>query len=283
MTLKAKLTAEEHAELGDDVQAFYKETAAGFVLDTNVEDHPGVAALQTTLDRYKALGSDARKLERRLEEADRIKAAVADLGDLDEVKSKLERLETLEAGGDVDQRIRVLQTKLDNAKEEQARAVSEKDQEIRDRDSFIERMVVDRAFDHAFTKEAAEKNVGHVVVEELRAGAKSLLRSQAPVKVERVDTAQGPEYRAVIDGDMGEEPIGDYVARWGRTEAAKAYSPASGNRGFDSKNGGGGGGGGSSNPWSEKHWNLTEQGKIAQENPALAKRLANAEGKTLNV
>lgn len=37
-------------------------------------------------------------------------------------------------------------------------------------------------------------------------------------------------------------------------------------------------GGSSSNPWSEKNWNMTEQGKIFQENPEKARQLAASAG-----
>jgi len=33
------------------------------------------------------------------------------------------------------------------------------------------------------------------------------------------------------------------------------------------------------NPFSKKHWNLTEQGKLLQTDPELAKRLMAAKGK----
>lgn len=46
-------------------------------------------------------------------------------------------------------------------------------------------------------------------------------------------------------------------------------------------NGGKVGFGGSGNPWSEKSWNLTEQGRILRENPKQAEMLANAAGKKL--
>lgn len=35
------------------------------------------------------------------------------------------------------------------------------------------------------------------------------------------------------------------------------------------------------NPWSKEHWNLTEQGQVFQHDPARARRLAAAAGKTI--
>lgn len=46
-------------------------------------------------------------------------------------------------------------------------------------------------------------------------------------------------------------------------------------------NGGRPGGGGSSNPWSADGWNMTEQGRIYQENPARADQLARSAGTTV--
>lgn len=43
------------------------------------------------------------------------------------------------------------------------------------------------------------------------------------------------------------------------------------------------GGGKAGNPWAKDTWNLTGQGRIARDTPALARQMAAAAGKTLNL
>ena len=57
-------------------------------------------------------------------------------------------------------------------------------------------------------------------------------------------------------------------------------SGASGS-GAGAGDGSGGGGTGDTNPWASDSFNLTEQGRILREDPALAKRLAGEAGRTL--
>lgn len=58
------------------------------------------------------------------------------------------------------------------------------------------------------------------------------------------------------------------------------------NSGSGSSGGGGSNGGGTAgevNPWGEKTWNLTQQGALIRTDPAKAKRLAAAAGKTIKI
>lgn len=45
--------------------------------------------------------------------------------------------------------------------------------------------------------------------------------------------------------------------------------------------GSGGGGGFSNNPWTAEHWNMTEQGRILNENPTRAENMAKSAGTTI--
>lgn len=281
--LKAILTADEFGEIDEGLQGLYKSVADGrHVLDADgLDAHPSIQPLVTTLGRYKEIAPDARRLKARLDEADRVKSVFGDL-DPDDVTAKLERLAELEsADGGEDLAVHLARQKK-ALEEQQQKAlaakdtlVTEKEADIAKRDRFIERLVIDHELDAALGKVK--------VIEDYRPAVRALMRDRRPKVVVDGEDGDEQEYKGVFSTDIGEVGIADYIESWARSDEAKPFLPASGNEGSGARGGGSGGDRGRANPWKKETFNLTEQGKIAKENPALAKQLAAAAGKSLQV
>lgn len=77
---------------------------------------------------------------------------------------------------------------------------------------------------------------------------------------------------ALVDG----QSIGEFVANWAKGESAKYYLAAPDNGGG---NAGTNGKKQADNPWAKGSFNLTEQGRITRENPALADKLKAQAGR----
>lgn len=130
--------------------------------------------------------------------------------------------------------------------------------------AFTQRMVVENAL-------VAELTAAGVPPGPLLKGALALLR-QEQIEV----TVDGENRTAVVAG----KPLGEFVKAWATGEDGKTYVAAAGNAG-----GGATGGktdaGGPPNPWATATFNLSEQSKLYNQNPAQATALAAAAGVTL--
>lgn len=282
MTLQAVLTEEQFGELEEGTQGLYKEKqgGGGYILDVaGIDDHPTVKGLKTTLSRFKAVFPDAAGLKKFKEKAEGLEEAWGEL-DPEDTKAALARLAEIDAGeggDDLEAKLkaareaveRKFQKLLDKANEDLDAALAD----VADRDGFIETIILDRELD---------AGLSHVkTIEELRDGAKALIRARYSPKVERVTGDDGKvRYEGVITDDLGESSIADFFEKWSKTDEAQPYLPASGNQGTGSRTSDGGRGG-NKNPWAKESWNLTEQGRIFQKNPALARQMAAAHGHTI--
>jgi hypothetical protein len=282
MPLRAVLPQDEFDALDDGLRDFYKPTQKGdaFVLDLEgIDDHPTVKGLANTLRRFKEIEPDATKLRAIKAENERLKGAWAEL-DPEETRAALERLEALESGEggkDVAAQLESLRGAMER---KMAKAVEAKDTEIlareqalAERDTFIESLTLDRELD---------ESLAHVkAIEDLRPGAKAYLKLRYRPKVERVENPETgkAEYRGVVPTETGDDAISDFIEKWSRTPEAQPYLEATGNAGTGSKTSDGSGFR-RTNPFAKETFNLTEQGRIAKEKPALAAQLrAQAGGK----
>lgn len=273
--LRAILTAEEHAELDEGLQGHYQEAADGsFALNADVEKHPTVAGLRATLKKYRDVAPDAKALKKALDDAQELREAVGDRS-AEDLSAAFARLEELEAGGKGDNSAEVerLSRRIEALTTAHKDALDKKDEEIRGRDAFIERLVLDQALDRSMTEEAEADSRGVHIIEDYRPAVKALIRQDFKPRVVR----EGEEYKGIISTDMGDESISDFMARWGRSDKAKKYRPASGNEGSGARNSDAPGGS-ATNPFKAETRNLTEQGRLVKENPTLAKRLAKEAG-----
>lgn len=183
--------------------------------------------------------------------------------DAEAARTALAKLEELEDGklkdkGEFDKlRERIEKKHADDLAKVQA--------EIARRDGFIERLLIENAITAAI--EEAK------VLPQYREAVKALMYQRGPKVV-----ADGDDYRAYFETDMGEAAVGAYVEAWARSDEAAAFLPPSGKSGGGASPTGGGGlpGGAKNNPWRKDSFNITEQGRITRENPELAAQLKAA-------
>jgi hypothetical protein len=293
MALKAVVSAEEYSELPEHHQSEYKQAQGGtsWILDVEgVDNHPLVKGLSTTLGKFKELGPDAKALRARLDAAAEAQTALDEMkglwGELDaeETKAALDRLAELESEGgkvDIEARIEAAKGVLERKHAKILEGIQANVDGLTaanlEKDDFIRDLIIEQELDSGLTHIKA--------IPELREGAKALIHKRYRPKVERVENelTGKPEYRGIINTDVGESTIADFFERWQTEDEASPYLPASGNTGTGSRTQEGAGTRGRKNPWSKENWNLTEQGRIVKENRALAKTLASAAGHKLTL
>ena len=276
---------EEFDALDEETQEKYKVAQDGkswfFDLE-GIDDHPTVAGMATTIRKFKELAPSAKALKKTLEDFAVMKESWDGL-DADETKAELARLAELEDGDnkvDVEARITAdrvvqqkkfdkkfaeMQTQLDDSKTETASGIK-----------VIEKKTVETEVDAAMTH--------HSFRPEMRNTAKATIKQDYRPTVERVEDEDTGEisYRGVIKTEGGPVSIPDFFERWVTEEESEIFLPASGNIGSGSKTADGKKiTGKKTNPWSEEHWNLTEQGSIVRKNRAVAIQLAAVHNKTI--
>lgn len=234
------------------------------------QDGQGGTATEQTVPytRFAEVNRTKKKLESELAEAKRFRASLGEDFDAEEyarLKDAAEKAEDekLTSKGKFEE----LKQKLT---EKHQKELSSKDAEIARRDGFIERLLIDNRLDEAVQKVE--------VLPEYRAAVKALMKARGPKVVQ-----EGDDYRALMPTDMGEADISTYVEEWARTDEAAPFIRATGLGGSGARGGNGSGGNTGVNPWKKETRNLTEQMRITKENPELARRLAAAVGKTLDL
>lgn len=274
MGLKAVLTAEDHGALDEGIRGFYTKANDGrFVLDAEgVDELPTVRGLVSTLNKYKEVASSAHGLKQKLDRLEELEA----FGELDitaeEMRERLQRLEELEAsGGDVDEKIKSLretyEARMEALKAKGGKDLQAKDEQIASLNGFIERVLIDRALDEAMDE------VG--VLPETKKAVRALIKSEHKPKV----VQEGEDRRAIISTDLGDVSIQDFIGSWSKTKEADAFMPASDNAGSGSGEGRArGGGAGGANPFKKETRNITEQMRLIKENPDQARILAREAG-----
>lgn len=94
----------------------------------------------------------------------------------------------------------------------------------------------------------------------------------------------GQKIEIAVDGEnrlakVGDQSLGDFVKAWAQGDEGKAFVAAPGHGGGGAP--GSGRSGGPANPWAKESFNMTEQGKMLQTNPTLARSMAAEHGVTL--
>lgn len=272
--MKLKAILENLEGLPEEMHQFYVEKDGKYYLDLDqdIRLHPDVAALKNALDRQKTdnktLKDKVTDLEARVatlpedfdpEEYARLKAAADDDDDDDPKKKKKKD----------DELTRLHEQRITRMKTEHETAIAAKDAEIAEREATINRLVVDQSLEEALT--------AINVKPEFRKAVRSLLRDK--VKVGEDDNGNPV---AIVETDLNPElPIAKFAEDWAGSDEGQPFigKPAGGGSQDHTK---GKGKAGEKNPWSEEHWNLTEQGRILKTDRAKAERLAAAAGKRLS-
>lgn len=217
MGLKAIL--ESLDGLDEGLTGFYKEDGDKFVLDVeNIDSHPKVRGVVTAnkgnvakRDKWKAR---AEELEAKVatfpedfdpEEYASLKANASD--DPDKTKAVNEQIQSLKAT--YENQIAGLKKKVEDV-------TAEKDVQIAERDSYIDRTVKDADL---------KQSLLDVGVDPKFLNATLALHKDA-AKVVRDDDGSR---RGIFETDLGEVPIGQFIKEWAETDQGKPFiKPATG-------------------------------------------------------
>lgn len=275
-----KTIIESLDEVDESLREYYKEqtvklpdgkTKTVLALDLEaVDSHPGIATLRNAFERQKAdnakLKADNAELKTKVE-------ALPDGITADEIT----RLQAFEAeakkNADADpEKKRAHETEIQSFKnmhqQELARAnkkaetvAAEKDAIIAKKDAEIRRLLIEDGLTKALTEAGVKP-------EFLKASKAMLSKSVKVVEHEG-------EYSAVVDTELGDAPVTEFVGQWAKSDEGKHFiaapkgSDAPGSGGINPKE---------PNPFSKAHWNMTLQGKVMTADPQKADRLAKAAG-----
>lgn len=249
------------AEVPAAYKHLYSESDGKFTLRTGSEIK--------TIDDVNALKKAATKEREKSAGLERDLAKYKDLGDIEEVQEKLDKIPTLEAAaegkgldqGKIDELAdKKAQLLLAPVKRENERLTTE----LEDREGKI--------------SEFQSKDSQRTIRDAVHAEA-----IKQKVRPEAYDTVSmfGQNELEIVEGVVVEKETQLPVEAWltAKQSANSFLWPEAQGAGAT---GGGGKGGLSKNPWSREHWNLTEQGKVMQADATKADRLAQAAGTTAN-
>lgn len=210
MALKAVVT--DLSEVDESLHEHYTEKDGIFYLALDeFGKHPGAVTLKTTLNKVnkdkEALAAKVTELEGKVE-------SLPEDFDADE----WERLKAGD-GGKPDEAIQVLKDQharaMEALKNKYAKEISEMEKAIQERDSYIDRSLIDGGLKDALLE------VG--VNPDLMDGAVASLR--AAVKVQR---GEDGSRAAVVETDLGEVPVAEFVKEWSATKGKAYLGKASG-------------------------------------------------------
>lgn len=212
--------------------------------------------LKAEVDALKAknaeLLDEKKKAQKKAEEEARGREKAE--GDLTSEKARLEE-EAARKAGDWAK----LETSLKERFERDLKAEREK---VAALESARDRLVIDNAISSQIDA------IG--VAPHFKPAVQAMIKTANKVAVDIVD--------GQFVGKIGDKAIADYFAAWAATDEAKHFI-ANANSGGGGKGGKGDkGAGGVVNPWAKETRNMTAQGRIEKEDPALAVRLKKEAG-----
>lgn len=260
--------------LDPSLQEHYTEKDGKFYLDIedDIRRHPKGASLQVAIDRLK---TEKRTLTDKLAEVEAKIAELPDEFDAEKFAADMDELEELrqkQSGNNppdegqrqqqkqlYEQRIANLETKHQN---ERQRLESEK-QSLEDQ---IKKIMGDDGLTKALISVGVDKK--------LLPGATALLRRS--VKVER-DPDTG-EWRSVVETDVGESSIDEFVSNWAQSDEGDIYVQKPSGGGAEGQNGQRF----AFNPFAKDTRNLTKQQELIASNPEKARQMAQAAGEPVN-
>lgn len=223
MGLKSVYTSQD--DIPEGHRDFYKEEGDKFVLDIEgIDDHPKVRGV-ITANRANVAKRDEYKA--RVTELEGKVAGLPEDFDADEWT----RLKAGESGKP-DEALQALKDQharaIEAIKTKHAGELGERDKQLGERDGYIDRTLIDGGLKDALL------DIG--VNPELLDGALASLRGN--VKVQRADTG---DRKAIVETDMGEVPVGDFVREWSQTKGKAYLGKASGPDPLGNNRGGRGG------------------------------------------
>jgi chromosome segregation ATPase len=258
------LTVADLESVPEKYRALYVEEDGEFKLESD---------LFTKIDK---LAKTIDKERKRAKDAERDAKSWADVGGTpEEVKAKLEEMEAkhaeeieklqklIDEKGDSAGKIEKIKKELEKARDE---ALAKKDQELAAMEGTLRSHLMESAAKAAIAEAKGKiKPLLPYVMKSL-----SFVKENGQYAVRVLD--EDGEVRLTKDGkDMG---IRELVEELKADQDFSALFEGSGTTGSGSNPKGSGGGGlPQNNPWAKETRNLTEQMRIARENPSLANRL----------
>lgn len=264
MALKAILESVE--ELSDDIKEHYKkdDKTGMFVLDlTDFDGMPRVKALKDENAQHRIKNRDLAKLTE----------GYKSLGELADIQAKLDKYPELEAAA---------AGKLDEAKLNElveGRIKTRIAPIERERDTLKGQVIELVASVEQFKAKDAQRLVGDSV----RAAAVKLKVTETAIEdaimygerlftIDESGAVVAKENVGITPGIGPEVWLTDMQSKrphwWGPTQGGGA-------------GGGRGGAGGGVNPWSDAHWNMTEQARIYREDKSKAEQMAKNAGTSI--
>lgn len=232
---------ESEDQLPEGLADYYEQNEdGGYVLSVEgVDNHPEVKGLKSSLQKQK---SDREKLRKERDSFKERASLIPEDMDQETLQQAIERITQGDPGGDdpnkdPDKDPNKTGGGQDAAKvrkqleERYQKQLDEKDQAIQQRDQQVRQLVVDNGLQGALQKHG-------VTSPGLQKGAMRLLRDQ--VKVSEDDNGA---LQAVVDTDMGEVALDQFVKDWVSSDEGQDYLPRASGSGAPGSNGRNGKGG----------------------------------------
>lgn len=274
MAVRAILNALDEAD--EHLRGEYKETTLNgktvYVLDLiNADEHPHVRAMRTTIQSLKDEKAAA------LTQLNELKAKYQDVPedfDVDNYTRLLEEEEARKAdpdNKDVEKRIadavaranQQNQATRDRERNKDLQKIKDLEKVVSSKDDAIKRLLVTDGLRSIATQIGVKPGLIDAWI----------AQNERNVEVKE----ENGEYKAQMKADFGNADPEEYFSTtWSQSDAAKDFlvPPKS----DDERNNSRGTGTGEANPFSQKGWSKTAQGKLMQTNRVRAEALAKAAG-----
>jgi len=278
---KLNAIVENLDDVPDTMRDFYTETKdkddkTWFVLglEEDVKSHPLVVSLQRAHEAQKAANRDLRNKMIELE----TKIDALPEGWNAEEWNRLIELEKQikEKGGEDDPEKKARhEAEIQSVRkmhEQQVLKINKQMLEgFKERDDKI--LGLNGKIQHMIIRDGLVRNLAEVGVKK---EALPFVQAKLEKSIKVVEDEDDGEFKAVVDTDMGELPIDQFISKWANSDEAKLFvEPATGGGAIGGK---GQRSGGDTNPWTKSHWDMRRQADILQKDAARADRMAKAAG-----
>jgi hypothetical protein len=227
----------------------YRMGAVMYAVDPENEDVKALidAAVAEATDGLIKKNRELLTEVRNLKKGDK-----ADPAELDRLEAEVERLKTE-------------LTAANKSVKDLTKRAETAEKTLETEQSYTQRLLVDNGLAAALTEAGVTSPTMHKA-------AAALIRT-------------GNKIDIAVDGDarvakVGDKALSDFVKAWAQGDEGKAFVAAPGNGGGGAP-GNGKTGGGAVNPWNPQTRDMTAQGKLFNENPALARQMAAEHGVTI--
>jgi hypothetical protein len=207
MGIKAILDSLDDVQ--EELKPLYKETEGKFVLDVDgIDDHPKVRGVIT------ANRENAKKRDQHKAEVEALKKRLEGLPEDFDVNAfeELRAAADGKGGAPTEEQIAEIREKIRSKLEPKyTEPLAKKDEEIKGLRGAIERMTVDGGL-------SAAMDAAHIAPEH-KAKLLPYLKSQGRIKVEEEEG----QFKALVETDMGNVSLQQYVTDWASSEDGKIY------------------------------------------------------------